>query len=186
MGEKVQNKAIYRVDELPDLVAFESEILNKVIVVPKQTVALFLSEGIYAVNPYWRYSGLLNEEEILALIDSFRKAGLDMECKLDQNLIKKVGRYIVIYAENLQLLNFLSVSEASIAKNDEGKMVAEFLAEAIPFLYALRKLYRKLLAEPEPDILFEMIDFCLKNGIDPFWGEEKWNMRTTSMKKIQK
>lgn len=168
MAEKQEEKILYSIDELPNIVVFRSSLTGKAIAVPKQTIAIFLSEGIYALNPYWRYSGLLDKDDVLKLAECLRLLGLKLECNLRPELIRKIARYILIYAENIQFMNFLSASEAMIIHNDrEGREIEEFLKYAIPFLFELRELYRRIVMDPQPEMLVKMLDFCLQNGLDP-------------------
>lgn len=167
--KQVQNqKILYSIRELPELVVFESSLTGKAIAVPRQTIEIFLSEGVYALNPYWQYNGLLEKDEVLSLAKCLHMLGLKLECNMDPKLIKKIARYIVIYAENVQLMNFLTASEAAIIHEDrEGKTIKEFLNYAIPFLMTLRKLYRQIIMEPKPETLAKMLELCLQSGIDP-------------------
>jgi len=168
-GKQKIDKVVYSLDELPNLVVLESNLTGIVVAVPKQTMEFFLSQRIYALNPYWEYSKLLEVNEVLQIAKCLQLLGVGLECKVDDKLIKKVARYVLIYAENIQLMNFLTASESMIIQNDrKGETLRDFLSYALPFLMSIRSIYDQIQKEPKPELLAKMLILCIQNGINPF------------------
>ena len=88
-----------------------------------------------------------------------------LEGKRDPSLLERIARYILVYAENLVLSNY--VYQRALNPNSADK----YLESMKPFLQELRRLYG-LLDENHCDshrvLVDEMLSLCLRHGIDPF------------------
>lgn len=126
---------------------------DKAVVVSKEELSEFITE-ILIPNPYWRFSGLLTEDEVLRYLND----------KAPQDGLKKIARYILIYMENIAFSGYL------FDKSDgKPQLTKEF---NIPVVKKLRELYQKVSeASHRPtDIsqdVHEMENICMEIGTDP-------------------
>ena len=105
-------------------------------------------------NAYWRHSGLLSQEEVMRFLKG--------ESRPDE--VKKVGRYLLIYTENLAFSAYL-FNKANGGDPDGPK---DF---TMPAIRRLRELYRYvLISQPTVPVshnVKDMLNVCLEIGIDP-------------------
>jgi len=104
-------------------------------------------------NPYWRYSELLTEEEVMRYL-----AGESNEEEL-----RKIARYILIYTENLAFTAHLYDKSEG---HDNGR---EF---NMPAVERLREIYHRVTEDPRiaeelAGDVHEMESVCLEIGADP-------------------
>ncbi len=88
-----------------------------------------------------------------------------LEGKRDPVLLKRVARYILVYAENLVLTNYVYQRILNPGNADR------YLESMKPFLKELRRLYGLLQRKPYDayrPLVDEMLNLCLRYGIDPF------------------
>jgi len=79
------------------------------------------------------------------------------ESKLDPETAKMVRRYVLHYAENLVLSNYIHIKAVKGAK--EAKRYLDYM---MPLLQKLRELYSS------GSKIWDMVKICLDYGIDPF------------------
>jgi len=104
------------------------------------------------INPYWEYSKLLNEEEILEFLEKKENCNLE--------LLKDVAYYILTYAENITLA-------ASLA-NDFDSNYLEWMMSCLEKLRKLLKQIHDARSSKEAyRKVRQMINVCLTYGIDP-------------------
>ncbi len=121
--------------------------------VSQEEIEEFITQ-VLIPNPDWRHSRLLTEGEVLRYLKN-ESSRADLQ---------KVGRYILIYEENLAFTAFLF--EKSKGHPDQGK---EF---NMPALRKLRDLYQKV-SKSQHDSgalagdVHEMEKTCLEVGADP-------------------
>ncbi len=88
-----------------------------------------------------------------------------LEGKRDPGLLRRVARYILVYAENLVLTNYVYQRILNPGNADR------YLESMKPFLKELRRLYGLLQRKPYDvyrPLVDEMLNLCLRYGIDPF------------------
>lgn len=116
----------------------------------------FITEsGVPVPNAYWKYSGLLSEEEVTRFIKGEK----------NPDEMKKLARYILIYIENLVFRACLF----NKAKGGNPDAPKEF---GMPKVKRLRKLYQNAQESKQPvpnihSIVDEMLKVCLEIGVDP-------------------
>ena len=104
-------------------------------------------------NPFWRYSRLLTEGEVMSFLQG----------SSDPKLLKRVAYYILVYAENITLSGYLY----GLAE-DSPSGAETYLGHMKPLLELLRSLNSLASREPSRDLVKAMIEECLREGIDPF------------------
>jgi len=122
--------------------------------VSDEKVASIVRSGKLLANPYWRYSNLLTEEEVM----------LYLKRKADSETLKKIAEYIVVFAENLILTNYLY----SLAEN--SKVGENYLKIQLPLLKELRSSLQSLdmaWCVKIEETVNEMLSKCRDYGIDP-------------------
>ncbi len=107
-------------------------------------------------NVHWKHSGLLSREEVTRFLKGDK----------DPGEMKKLARYILIYAENL-VFSACLFNKAQGGNPDAPK---EF---GMPKVNRLKKLYQKVLRSRQsmPNVYYtvnEMLKVCSEIGIDPF------------------
>jgi len=141
---------IYRLSEQPD--PLHMNYMGVSIVITKRAVRLFITTDILTPNPYWRYSGLLDEETVRAYLDGSE----------EPEVLRAVARYTLIYVENMALSVFI------------GIMLTEGVDEAMgylkwmePTLAMLRSTWRRVRREPSRKLVEEMVWKAIDVGLDP-------------------
>jgi len=87
-----------------------------------------------------------------------------LEGKQDPSLLRKIAQYILVYAENLVLTNYV------YQKAQDPRSADKYFESMKPFLRELRRLYGLLDEKCDSYRLLvdEMLGLCLRYGIDPF------------------
>lgn len=114
----------------------------------------FITQVLMA-NPYWRYSGLLNEDEVTRFL---------LKATNDKAELVKIARYILIHFENLSLACYLF--DKSEGHPEQGK---EF---NMPVIQKLRDIYQKVRDNTHDvtdmwESVWEMENLCIGQGGSP-------------------
>jgi len=104
-------------------------------------------------NPYWRYSELLTEEEVMRYLSG----------ESNEEELRKIARYILIYTENLAFTAHLYDKSEG---HDNGR---EF---NMPAVERLREIYHRVTKDPRiaeelAGDVHEMESVCMEIGTDP-------------------
>lgn len=105
-------------------------------------------------NPYWRWSELLTEQEVMGFLKG--------ESTRDE--LEKVARYMLIYTENLSFTAYL------FDKADgEPERTKQF---NMPAVKKLRELYQKVKDNSANhanavNLVYEMENICMEMGVEP-------------------
>jgi len=101
--------------------------------------------------PHWEASDYLSTEEVEAFFGGASGS----------QLMKRIAKYILFYAENIVFATFLLL----LAGEGKGR-AEEYLDRHMELLETLRRIADK--EEVGREDVEEMISLCLRHGIDPF------------------
>jgi len=167
MQDAEQNqKLIYSLDELSDILYLRSNLTGNIIAIPKTTAELFLSERVLALNPYWKANKLLSVDEVRTFVEYMIQKEVGNSYDMPDELVKKIARYVLIYAENIAFSVAVTYAEQSAMSHNVKDLVG-YIQFIMPFLEQLREMFRMVKEKPDPEIVNEMILLCLNYGMDP-------------------
>lgn len=132
----------------------ELELANGQHVQVSQEEASEFITQVLIPNPYWRYSGLLTEVEVMRFLGR----------RSTEEELKKVARYLLTYTENLSFTAYLfDKSEGKLNLSREFNM---------PVIKKLRELYQKIIDNSYntplvSQLVNEMEHVCMEIGADP-------------------
>jgi hypothetical protein len=121
--------------------------------VSKEELNEFITQ-VLAPNPYWRYTGMLNEE----IVERYFKG------EIPAAELAAIARYFLVFIENLTFTGYLlDKSESGPGNTKEFNM---------PVITKLRQMYKDLNANHRPlkelaGDVHEMENACLEIGADP-------------------
>ena len=141
---------IYYLSEQPD--PLRMNYMGVPIVITKRTVRLFITTDVLTPNPYWRYSGLLDEETLRAYLEGSE----------EPEVLRAVARYTLIYVENMAFSVFIGIMLTDGVDEAMG-----YLKWMEPTLAALRSMWRRVRGRPSRKLVEEMVWKAIDVGLDP-------------------
>ena len=141
---------IYYLSEQPD--PLRMNYMGVPIVITKRTVRLFITTDVLTPNPYWRYSGLLDEETLRAYLEGSE----------EPEVLRAVARYTLIYVENMAFSVFIGIMLTDGVDEAMG-----YLKWMEPTLAALRSMWRRVRGRPSRKLVEEMVWKAIEVGLDP-------------------
>jgi len=142
---------VYQLSKLPDVLMFTLRDGTQVFV-GKDEVEEFVTE-ILTPNPYWRFSGLLVEAEVIQFLNN----------EANVLTLERVALYVLVYVENMAFSAWL------IIKQREGEERAEDYKEFVmPVIKKLREMYLDIKENGvTEEKVWAMMREALKAGFDP-------------------
>jgi len=141
---------IYRLSEQPDVLAMNYMGIH--VFITKRTVELFITTDILTPNPYWRWSGLLDESTILAYLKGSE----------DPEVLKKIARYVLIYVENMAFNVFMDLM---LTEGVDRAM--SYFDWMTPTLTTIRNIWEQVKKKPSRKLVEEMVKTAIQVGLDP-------------------
>lgn len=129
---------------------------GKEVVVSEAEIREIVKSGMVIANPYWVYSGLLREDEVIAYLNH----------KADVDILKRIAKYILVFVENLALTNYMFLLAENREEAEEYLNSQKQLLNFSEQLNTSVQTGTRSLEELE-ELVRSMISKCMTFGIDP-------------------